>query len=61
MELPDPRSTPAGPVPPGEPTPEVRTDEAPPIFGRWGVLYTAVLIFLAALIAVFYLFQESFR
>jgi len=58
---PDPRATPAGTVRREDPVPEGRTDEAPPIFGRWGTLYAAVLMFLAALVAAFYIFQESFR
>lgn len=51
---------PAGPVPPRNPAPGGRTDETPPFFGSWGTLYASVLIFLAVLIVVFYIFQASF-
>jgi hypothetical protein len=33
-------------------------DDPPPVFGAWPRLYRAVLIYLAALIGVFYLFQR---
>lgn len=32
-------------------------DELPPIFGSWGRLYAAVLIYLALLIVTFHLFS----
>jgi len=35
-------------------------DEGPPLFRSWGRLYAAVLIFTAALIVLFYVFQASF-
>ncbi len=35
-------------------------DEAPPFFGSWNRLYTAVLVYLAALIALLYAFSEIF-
>ena len=39
---------------------EVR-DAPPPFLGRWGRVYAAVLAFLAALIALFYLFARAFN
>jgi hypothetical protein len=33
-------------------------DEPPPILGTWPRLYTAVLLFLAILIALFYWFGQ---
>jgi hypothetical protein len=59
--LPDPRARPDGPVPADPAASDGRTDEAPPIFRTWGTLYAAVLMFLAALIAAFYFFQETFQ
>ena len=35
-------------------------DEAPPFLGRWNRVYAAVLAYLAALIALFYIFPEIF-
>jgi hypothetical protein len=36
-------------------------DEPPPILGTWRRLYTAVLLCLAALIGLFYLFTRIFQ
>ena len=35
-------------------------DEPPPFLGTWGRVYTAVLIYLAAIIAGFYVFTRHF-
>ncbi len=35
-------------------------DEPPPFLGRWSRVYTAVLIYLATLITVFYVFARAF-
>lgn len=35
-------------------------DEPPPMLGRWSRVYAAVLIYLAALIAVFWVFARTF-
>jgi hypothetical protein len=43
--------------PPGAPAPH---DEGPPFFATWGRLYAAVLVYLALLIGLFYLFQILF-
>jgi hypothetical protein len=39
---------------------EVR-DEPPPFLGRWPRVYAAVVAWLAALIALFYLFARTFN
>lgn len=36
-------------------------EEPPPIGGSWGNLYLAVLLILAALVILFYLFTRAFR
>lgn len=36
-------------------------EEPPPFGGSWKALYAAVLINLAALVALFYLFTRAFR
>ena len=43
--------------------PELRDvpDEAPPFLGTWRRVYTAVLIYLGALIFAFYLFTRSYQ
>lgn len=33
----------------------------PPVGGSWGALYAAVLLNLAALVVLFYLFTRAFR
>ncbi len=39
-----------------------REDEGPPpVFRRWGQLYTAVLVYLLLLIVTFYLFAQAYR
>jgi hypothetical protein len=43
--------------PPRPPDP----DEPPPFLGTWRRVYTAILIYLAALIAGFYLFTRAYR
>jgi hypothetical protein len=35
-------------------------EEPPPFLGSWERVYAAVLIYLAALIALFYLFMRAF-
>ena len=35
-------------------------DEPPPFLGTWGRVYTAIVLYLAALIAVFYLFTRAY-
>jgi len=35
-------------------------DEPPPFLGTWRRVYTAVLVYLVALILLFYLFTRSF-
>ena len=43
--------------------PELRDvpDEAPPFLGTWRRVYVAVLIYLVAIILLFYLFTRSYR
>jgi hypothetical protein len=36
-------------------------EEPPPILGTWGRLYTAVALYLVALIALCYLFTRTFN
>lgn len=36
-------------------------DEPPPILGSWKRVYTAVILYLAFLIAIFYWFTEAFN
>jgi len=36
-------------------------DEPPPFMGTWRRLYTAVILYLAAIILVFYLFTAAYR
>jgi hypothetical protein len=43
------------------PDPRDIPDEPPPLLKTWPRVYAAVLIYLAALIAAFYLFSRSFR
>jgi hypothetical protein len=50
-------TTPPNTRPPG---PDDHADERSPLFGSWGGLYAAVLVFLAALITLMYIFQVSF-
>ena len=35
-------------------------DEPPPFLGTWRRVYTAIVLYLAALIAVFYLFTRAY-
>ena len=44
-------------MPPAETAPE----EAPPFLKTWGRVYTGVLIYLAAVIGVFYFFTQAYR
>jgi hypothetical protein len=37
------------------------TEEPPPVGGSWRNLYAAVLLNLAALVVLFYLFTRAFR
>ena len=43
------------------PDPRDAGDEGPPFLGTWRRVYAAVLIYLAAIIAVFYLFTRAYR
>jgi hypothetical protein len=43
------------------PDPREVPDEAPPFLKTWPRVYAAVLLYLAGLIAAFYLFSRSFR
>jgi hypothetical protein len=36
-------------------------DDPPPFLGTWRRVYTAILIYLAGTIAVFYLFTRAYR
>jgi hypothetical protein len=36
-------------------------DEPPPFLGTWKRVYTAVLIYLVGIIALFYLFTRAFQ
>jgi hypothetical protein len=36
-------------------------EEPPPILGTWRRLYTAVLVYLAVLIVLFYVFTRAFN
>jgi hypothetical protein len=47
-------------MPQEPPEREVR-DEPPPFLGRWPRVYAAVVAWLAALIALFYLFARTFN
>ena len=38
-----------------------RSEEPPPILGSWSRLYAAVLLHLAVLVALFWLFAKAFR
>ncbi len=40
--------------------PVIQADEPPPFLGTWRRVYTAVLIYLAALICLFYVFTRAF-
>jgi hypothetical protein len=40
--------------------PAVQTDEPPPFLGTWRRVYTAVLVYLACLICLFYAFTRAF-
>ncbi len=53
MSRPDETRGPAAPTRP-------EADEPPPFLGTWGRLYAAVIGWLAALIALFYLITISF-
>jgi hypothetical protein len=43
--------------------PELRevADDPPPFLGTWKRVYVAVLIYLAVIIAVFYVFARAYR
>ena len=45
---------------PPEQAPERRAEEPPPFLGTWAHVYLFVTIYLAALIAVFYVFSRAF-
>jgi hypothetical protein len=42
------------------PAPQLH-DDPPPFLGTWRRVYIAVLVYLAALIGVFYLFTKAYR
>jgi hypothetical protein len=48
------------PGPPGTAERAPAGEEAPPFFGSWKRLYTAVFVYLATLIALLYAFSEIF-
>jgi len=41
--------------------PQLDADEPPPFLGTWRRVYIAILIYLAVLIAGFYLFTRAYR
>jgi hypothetical protein len=41
--------------------PQAQPEEPPPVGGSWRNLYAAVLLNLAALVVLFYLFTRAFR
>ena len=43
------------------PEPRDVADEPPPFLGTWKRVYAGVLIYLAVIIAVFYVFTEAYR
>jgi hypothetical protein len=43
------------------PEPRDVPDEAPPFLGTWRRVYTAILIYLAGVIFVLYLFTRAYR
>jgi hypothetical protein len=43
------------------PEPRDVPDEAPPFLGTWRRIYAAVLIYLVAIISVFYAFTRAYR
>ncbi len=43
------------------PEPRDVADEPPPFLRTWKRVYAAVLIYLAVIIAVFYVFTETYR
>ena len=45
------------PLPPSSDLP----DEPPPFLGSWNLVYLAVLLYLALVIAAFYLFERAFN
>jgi hypothetical protein len=43
------------------PEPRDVADEPPPFLGTWKRVYAGVLIYLVVIIAVFYVFTETYR
>ena len=43
------------------PQPAAERDDPPPFLGTWRRIYTVILIYLALLIAGFYLFTRAYR
>lgn len=41
--------------------PDPRDDEAPPFLGTWRRVYIATLVYLAAIITIFYAFTRHYR
>jgi hypothetical protein len=41
-------------------TDKTATDDPPPFLGTWGRVYTGVLLYLAAVITLFYLFTRAY-
>ena len=46
-------------MPPPQPQPTSMPDEAPPFLGTWRRVYAAVLLYLVAVIVLFYLFTRA--
>ncbi len=46
---------------PEEHTPRVTVDEPPPLLGTWRRVYALVVVYLAFLIVLFYLFARAFN
>jgi hypothetical protein len=43
------------------PEPRQATDDPPPFLGTWKRVYAAVLIYLCAVVFLFYLFTRAYR
>ena len=57
---PAPRSTPSCYTPPMPSNRREMPDEPPPFLGTWPRVYTAVVVYLALLIALCYVFTRAF-
>ncbi len=49
------------PPPQPQPQPQPVPDEPPPFLRTWRRVYTAVLLYLVAVIVIFYLFTRAYR